>query len=213
MIEVKEISLKIGNKEILKNININVMDGECFGLVGRNGSGKTMLMKVICGFVPATAGSVFVDGAEIGKDRDFPADTGIIIETPGFIPAKSGFANLKNLADLNKRIDDEKIRDTMSFVGLDPDSKLHVSKYSLGMKQRLGLAQAIMEDPKVLILDEPFNGLDMEGVADMRGFLLKQKKEGKTIIVSSHIKEDIDLLCDKYVVMDKGEIIQRWPDE
>ena len=208
MITIKDISLNIKKKIILNNINISVNDGECFGLVGRNGSGKTMLMKVICGFVPQSSGEVSVNGIVIGKDADFPPSVGIIIETPGFLPAKSGFENLRNLAALNNKIDAEKIRETMSFLGLDPDSRLHVSKYSLGMKQRLGLAQAIMEDPEVLILDEPFNGLDMSGVADMRRYLNEIKKKGKTMIISSHNKEDIEILCDKYIVMDKGEIIE-----
>ena len=208
MITIKDISLNIKKKIILNNINISVNDGECFGLVGRNGSGKTMLMKVICGFVPQCSGEVSVNGIVIGKDADFPPSVGIIIETPGFLPAKSGFENLRNLAALNNKIDAEKIRETMSFLGLDPDSRLHVSKYSLGMKQRLGLAQAIMEDPDVLILDEPFNGLDMSGVADMRRYLNEIKKKGKTMIISSHNKEDIEILCDKYIVMDKGEIIE-----
>ena len=178
--------------------------GRIHGLIGRNGSGKTMLMKCICGFVRPTSGTVQVAGKQIGKDCDFPESVGIIIETPGFIPYYSGFRNLKLLADLNKRIGKEEIRRTMLKVGLDPELKRHVRKYSLGMRQRLGLAQAIMENPDLLILDEPMNGLDKEGVADMRKYLLDLKAQGKTILIASHSAEDIDILCDTVCEMDKG---------
>ncbi len=163
-----------------------------------------MLMKCICGFVRPTDGEVFVNNKKIGKDCDFPDNIGIIIESPGFIPYYSGYKNLKLLANLNKRISSEQIRQSMKNVGLDPDLKLHVSKYSLGMRQRLGLAQAIMEDPDFLILDEPMNGLDKDGVADMRKYLHNFKEQGKTIIIASHSMEDIEVLCDTVCEMDKG---------
>jgi len=213
MIELTDISLRIDGKRILNNINLTINEGKCFGLVGRNGSGKTMLMKVLCGFVLPTTGTVTIGNERIGETCDFPSDTGVIIETPGFIQSKSGFKNLKNLAALNGIIGDETVRETMKMVGLDPGSDIPISKYSMGMKQRLGLAQAVMENPKLLVLDEPFNGLDMEGVEDMRGYLLRQKKEGRTIVISSHHKEDIDVLCDDYVVMNHGEIIERVSNE
>ena len=161
-------------------------------------------MKCICGFVKPTEGTVRVDGKQIGKDCDFPENVGIIIETPGFIPYYSGYRNLKLLADLNKKIDGDKIKETMKQVGLDPNLKRHVKKYSLGMRQRLGLAQAIMENPDLLILDEPMNGLDKEGVADMRKYLLELKEQGKTILIASHSAEDIEVLCDTVCEMDKG---------
>ena len=172
IIDMKNINLKIGKNDILKNINVEFEKGKIHGIIGRNGSGKTMLMKCICGFVKPTDGTVFVADKQIGKDCDFPDSVGIIIETPGFIPYYSGYRNLKLLADLNKKIDKEKIRNTMQMVGLVPDLKRHVKKYSLGMRQRLGLAQAIMENPDLLILDEPMNGLDKDGVSDMRKYLL-----------------------------------------
>ena len=165
-----------------------------------------MLMKCICGFVKPTSGTVFVDGKQIGKDCDFPDNVGIIIETPGFIPYYSGYKNLKLLADLNKKIGSDKIKETMKQVGLDPNMKRHVKKYSLGMRERLGLAQAIMENPDLLILDEPMNGLDKDGVADMRKYLLKLKEQGKTILIASHSAEDIEILCDTVCEMDKGEL-------
>ena len=204
VITVKDLCLTIKKTEILKNINVDFAKGRIHGLIGRNGSGKTMLMKCICGFVKPTSGEITVDGKRIGKDCDFPPNIGIIIETPNFIPYYSGYKNLKLLADLNKKIKTEHIKEVMVQVGLDPESKLHVRKYSLGMRQRLGLAQAIMEDPELLILDEPMNGLDKDGVKDMRKYLLDLKEQGKTILIASHNSEDIETLCDTVCEMDKG---------
>ena len=206
MIDVKNVSLTLQKNEILKDISVHFERGKIHGLIGRNGSGKTMLMKSICGFVKPTSGEILVDGKRIGKDCDFPKNTGIIIETPGFIPYYSGFKNLKLLADLRGKITRDDIRKTMEQVGLDPDLKRHVRKYSLGMRQRLGLAQAIMENPDLLVLDEPMNGLDKDGVADMRKYLLDLKAQGKTILIASHSAEDIDILCDTVCEMDKGKL-------
>ncbi len=203
-IEIKDLSLTIKKTEILKKINISFEKGKIHGLIGRNGSGKTMLMKCICGFIKPTEGEIIVNGKRVRKDCDFPDSVGIIIETPGFIPYYSGYKNLKLLADLNKKINKERISSAMKQVGLDPDLKRHVRKYSLGMRQRLGLAQAIMENPDLLILDEPMNGLDNDGVADMRKYLLNLKEQGKTILIASHSTEDIDILCDTVCEMDKG---------
>lgn len=206
IISVKNVDLKIGKTQILKEINVEFEDGKIHGLIGRNGSGKTMLMKCICGFVKPTCGEIIVDGKRVGKDIDFPKDMGIIIETPGFIPYYSGYKNLKLLAGLNNKIGKDEVRESMKKVGLDPDLKRHVKKYSLGMRQRLGLAQAIMENPKILILDEPFNGLDKEGVKEMREYLLSYKEQGKTILICSHSAEDISVLCETVHEMDKGRI-------
>ncbi|MCI7759065.1 MAG: ATP-binding cassette domain-containing protein [[Eubacterium] saphenum] len=206
MIEVRNVSLILQKNEILKDISVHFERGKIHGLIGRNGSGKTMLMKCICGFVKPTSGEITVDGMRIGKDCDFPKNAGIIIETPGFIPYYSGYKNLKLLADLRGKISREDIRKTMEKVGLNPDLKRHVRKYSLGMRQRLGLAQAIMENPDLLILDEPMNGLDKDGVADMREYLLALKEQGKTILIASHSAEDIDILCDTVCEMDKGKL-------
>lgn len=206
MIEIQNVSLTLQKNEILKNISVHFERGIIHGLIGRNGSGKTMLMKCICGFVKPTDGEVYVDGKRIGKDCDFPKNVGIIIETPGFIPYYSGYKNLKLLADLRGKITKDDIRKTMERVGLDPNLKRHVRKYSLGMRQRLGLAQAIMENPELLILDEPMNGLDKDGVADMRQYLLDLKAQGKTILIASHSAEDIDVLCDTVCEMDKGAL-------
>ncbi len=206
IIQINKLNLTLGKTDILKDITVSFEDGQIHGLIGRNGSGKTMLMKCICGFIKVTSGEVIVDGQKIGKDVDFPKDMGIIIETPGFIPYYSGYKNLKLLAGLKGKITKEQIKDTMVKVGLDPNLKRHVRKYSLGMRQRLGLAQAIMENPKLLVLDEPFNGLDKDGVKEMREYLLSYKKQGKTILICSHSSEDISILCDTVHEMDKGKI-------
>jgi len=204
MVDVKNVSLTIGKNEILKSVTASFEKGGIHGLIGRNGSGKTMLMKCICGFIKPTQGLIIVNGKKVGTDCDFPDSVGIIIETPGFIPYYSGYKNLKLLADLKKKITGEQVKAAMRHVGLDPELKRHVRKYSLGMRQRLGLAQAIMENPDMLILDEPMNGLDKEGVADMRKYLLELKEQGKTILIASHSAEDIEVLCDTVCEMDKG---------
>ncbi len=204
IIEIKNVTLQIKKDIILKNIAIEFEQGKIHGLIGRNGSGKTMLMKCICGFVSSTSGEIFVSEKQIGRDCDFPESVGIIIETPGFIPYYSGYKNLKLLADLNKKIDSDAVKKSMEQVGLEPNLKRHVRKYSLGMRQRLGLAQAIMENPDILILDEPMNGLDKDGVADIRACLLSLKEQGKTILIASHSAEDIEILCDTVCEMDKG---------
>ncbi|MGN1276113.1 MAG: ATP-binding cassette domain-containing protein [Floccifex sp.] len=204
MIKIENLNLIIEKKDILNSVNLSFEKGKIHGLIGRNGSGKTMLMKCICGFIKPTSGKVIVNGKQIGRDCDFPENIGIIIETPGFIPYFSGYKNLKLLADLNKKIGRKEIKNSMIQVGLNPDLKCHMKKYSLGMRQRLGLAQAIMEDPDLLILDEPMNGLDKDGVTDMRNYLLTLKNHGKTIVIASHSAEDISVLCDTVCEMDKG---------
>lgn len=209
MIQVKDVSLTIKKTEILKHVTVFLEQGKIHGLIGRNGSGKTMFMKCICGFVKPTEGEIFVNGKRVGKDCDFPDSVGLIIETPGFIPYYSGYKNLKLLANLRKKITGKQVKEAMERVGLDPELKRHVRKYSLGMRQRLGLAQAIMENPELLILDEPMNGLDKEGVADMRRYLLDLKSQGKTILIASHSTEDIAVLCDTVWEMDKGVLTRR----
>ena len=206
MIKVENVSLKIKKDMILRNINVEFDDGKIHGIIGRNGSGKTMLMKCICGFIRPTEGEITVAGKRIGVDCDFPESVGVIIETPEFIPYYTGFKNLKLLADIRHKITDDDIRKSIELVGLDPKLKKSVKKYSLGMRQRLGLAQAIMENPNLLILDEPMNGLDKDGVGEMRKYLLDLKAQGKTILIASHSAEDIDVLCDSVVEMDKGRM-------
>ncbi len=206
IIDVQDVSLKIKEKDILSHVNLQCGRGEICGIIGRNGSGKTMLMKCICGFVRPTSGMVRVLEAQIGKEQDFISDAGIIIETPGFIPYYSGIKNLRLLASVQNKITELQIKETMKKVGLNPDMKRAVRKYSLGMKQRLGLAQAIMENPDIMILDEPFNGLDKEGVLEMRGYFLEMKEAGKTILLCSHSAEDIEVLCDRVYEMEHGKL-------
>ena len=206
-IEVKNIIKKFGNATVLNDISISFEKGKIHGLVGRNGSGKTMLLKCICGFVPVTSGSIFVGGKKVGKDVDIPDNIGIIIEAPGFLPQYSGYKNLKLLSMINKKIQKDEVFQAIEKVGLDPLSKKHVGKYSLGMRQRLGIAQALMENPDILILDEPMNGLDNAGVDDIRKLILSIKENGTTIILASHGKEDIQILCDTVHELDHGKII------
>lgn len=206
-IEVKEVTLTIKNKTILNNVSFSMEKGTAAGLVGDNGSGKTMLMKCICGFVHPQKGEIIVDGKKIGKKVDFPQNIGLIIETPGFIPYFSGYKNLQYLASIKNKISNAQIIDALDMVGLKEEMNKKVGKYSLGMRQRLGIAQAIMEEPDILILDEPMNGLDSFGVEIVCELLLNLKQNGKTILLTSHNKEDIDVLCDKVYRMEKGIFI------
>ncbi len=204
---VENVSLKIKNETILDNINLELEKGKIHGLIGRNGSGKTMLIKCICGFVKASEGNIYVDGVLIGKQTDFPKKCGIIIETPGFVPYYSGYRNLKILAGLNNGTSKEAVKKAMDDTGISYAAGKLVKTYSLGMRQRLGIAQAIMDDPDILFLDEPMNGLDKEGVEDMRKLFLGLKKQGKTILLVSHNSEDIESLCDDIHEIEKGKIV------
>lgn len=204
MIVIENVSKSFGEEQVLKSVTHTFSRGRIHGIVGNNGSGKTVLMKCICGFLHPDAGQIFVGGVQIGKDRDFPEDIGIIIETPGFLPHLSGFQNLKLLATLKRRANDHTIRAVLEQVGLDPGMKKPVGKYSLGMRQRLGLAQALMEDPELLILDEPLNGLDKHGAAHIRHIIKGLREDGKTVLLASHNQQDIDELCDTVCEMDAG---------
>lgn len=206
MIQIQNVSLTLKKRKILSEITLSLEEGKIYGLVGNNGCGKTMLMRCICGFVKPTSGSVTVDGKIIGKDTDYLRGAGIILETPGFISHYSGFRNLKLLAGISAQADKAKIKDSMRLCGLNPDLKLPVRKYSMGMRQRLAIAQAIMEDQRILILDEPMNGLDRNGVEDMRKLLPGLKQEGRLILLTSHNMTDIELLCDEVYEMDNGKL-------
>ena len=194
---VEHVYKSFGMEQILTDVNLKISAGKIFGIVGNNGSGKTVLMKCICGFLQPDSGIIRVNGKIVGKECDFPEDLGVIIETSGFLPNLTGYQNLKILASLKGIIGKEEIREVLLRVGLDPDMRKPVGKYSLGMRQRLGIAQAIMEKPKVLILDEPFNGLDKTGVGHMRGLLRELKGQGKAILLASHNAQDIEVLCDE----------------
>lgn len=205
-IVIEHVTKKFGEDTVLDDINVTMEQGKVYGFAGNNGSGKTVLMKCICGFLPVTKGKIYVNEKVIGTEIDFPESIGVIIETPGFMPNLTGMRNLEILAGLRGNISKEEIRQAMQRAGLNPDLRKSVSKYSLGMRQRLGIAQAIMEQPDFLILDEPFNGLDKHGVADIRNLLLELKEQGKTIILASHNSEDIRILCDQVYEMDGGKM-------
>ena len=203
-ISVQHVYKDFNGEEVLRDVHHDFEAGKIHGIVGNNGSGKTVLFKCICGFLFPSKGKIMVDYEQVGRDMDFPEDMGIIIETPGFLPALTGFKNLQLLASLKRRVGNKEIRETIRRAGLDPDLKKHVAKYSLGMRQRLGIAQAIMEDPSLLVLDEPFNGLDKQGVREMRELIKGLRAKGKTILLASHNAGDIEELCDTVCEMDAG---------
>ena len=204
VIRVEGVYKRFGTDTVLKDVSRSFERGRIHGIVGNNGSGKTVLMKCICGFLIPDGGSITVNGERVGVDVDFPRDMGLIIETPGFLPNVTGVKNLEILASLNKKIGLREIAASMRAVSLDQSMNKPVGKYSLGMRQRLGIAQAIMENPSLLILDEPLNGLDKHGVREMRQLIKWLKEQGKTILLASHNQGDIDELCDTVCEMDAG---------
>lgn len=206
VVDIKNVTKQYGANKVLKDVSMTCETGKIYGLIGRNGSGKTVLLKCVCGLVIPTSGEVSVWGQSVGKDVDFPENIGFIIESPGFLLQESGLSNLKHLASIRGKIGIHEIRQSMTTVGLDPDLKRSVGKYSMGMRQRLGIAQAIMEKPKLLVLDEPMNGLDNQGVEHIRSLLLALKESGVTILLASHFKDDIAYLCDEVYQMDAGII-------
>lgn len=205
-IEVINVNKSFKGEQVLKDINLELYDNKIYGFVGRNGSGKSVLFKLICGYMHPDSGKVIVQGKEVGKDVDFPENLGALIENPGFLWHESGLENLAYLAKITRKISKEEVKAAIESVGLSPDSKKHVGKYSLGMKQRLGIAQAIMEDPDILVLDEPMNGLDDSGMEDMRKLIMEFRKPGKIVLIASHNKDDISILCDKVFRMTKGQL-------
>lgn len=206
IIEVQEVSKSFREHKVLNHISVCFQKGKIYGIVGRNGSGKTVLLECICGLIHQDEGKIVVNGSLIGKEKDIADDMGVIIETPGFLPNYSGFKNLQFLMGLGRKVNPTVICHAMEMVGLNPDEKKKVGKYSLGMRQRLGIAQAIMEDPAVLLLDEPMNGLDKTGVIDMRKLFLDLKNKGTTILMASHSREDVESLCDEVFEMEQGKI-------
>ena len=198
---IENLSKTIKNNKILDNVNLTFESGHVYGLVGRNGSGKTMLLRAICGLIFPDSGKVIIDGKQLHKDISFPESCGIIIENTDLLPNFSAFDNLKMLSEIKNTANDNMIKSAIKSVGLDPDSKKKVKTFSLGMKQRLSIAQALFEDPDILLLDEPTNALDEDGV---KRILLEQKKKNKLIIIASHNKEDISLLSDTVISVSNG---------
>lgn len=205
---INNLTKKLSNTNVLDNINLKLESGKIYGFVGKNGSGKTMLMRAICGLINPTSGEIVIDNKVLGKDISFPDNVGILIENPGFIPSYSGFKNLKYLAKIKNKISDEDIKSVISMVGLDPNDKKSYRKYSLGMKQKLGIAGAIMENPNLLILDEPFNALDEETVENIRNIIKSKKDKENIVILSCHDREEIENLCDEIIEIKLGKIVK-----
>lgn len=206
LIELRNISKSFKGNTLIKNVNIKFHKGKIYGITGSNGSGKSVLFKMICGFIPPDEGDIIIHPDYLDSKTKFPKNFGIIIDRPGYIATKSGFDNLKELAIIQNLISDVEIKSAMKMVGLEPDNKQKVKNYSLGMKQKLSLAQAIMENQEILILDEPFNALDSTSVENIRQLLLSYREQGKTIFITSHNQEDIDLLCDYVLTIDNEQL-------
>ena len=213
-LEVKGISKYFGKTCVLNNINLEMETGHIYGFCGRNGSGKTMLMRIISGLVFPSDGAIIIGGEQLGKDISFPRSIGALIENPGFIPGYSGFKNLKILASIQNKISDEDIREVMLHIGLDPDDRKKAKKYSLGMKQKLGIAAALMEKPDLILLDEPTNALDENSTKVLKEILLEHKRRGALLIVACHIREELEYLSDEIICLNEGHVIKRYvPDK
>ena len=209
VIKLTNVSKVIKKAKVLDNVNLELTSGKVYGLKGKNGSGKTMLMRVICGLISATEGTVEIDGKILGKDMTFPDSVGVLIENPAFIGNYTGFKNLKILASIQNRINDEEIKEAIRKVGLDPDDTRTFKKYSLGMKQRLGIAAAIMEKPDIVILDEPINALDEAGAGLIKGILDELKANGSLIIIACHDTEELNYLSDEIYEIYEGQIVSK----
>lgn len=206
VVRLEDYCKSFKSAEVLKNINLTLESGKVIGLKGKNGSGKTMLMRAISGLILPTSGKVYINDKELGRHISFPPSIGILIENPSFISNYTGFKNLKILASIQNRIRDDEIRDAIRKVGLDPDDKRTFKKYSLGMKQRLGIAAAIMERPDIVILDEPINALDEAGAGLIKGLLDELKANGSLIIIACHDTEELNYLSDEIYEIYDGEI-------
>lgn len=208
-IKIENVNKSIKKAEILKDINLSFEGGKVYGLKGKNGSGKTMLMRAICGLITPDSGTIDINGKILGKDISFPKSIGVLIENPAFISNYTGFKNLKVLSSIQGKIGDEDIRMALEEIGLDPDDKRTFKKYSLGMKQKLGIAAAIMEKPDIVILDEPINALDEASVENVRSILAKQKERGAIIIIACHDKGELEELSDEIIEISDGKIVNK----
>ncbi|MDC7301279.1 ATP-binding cassette domain-containing protein [Agathobacter ruminis] len=206
-IEIQNATKIIKDAVVLDDISLTFESGKIYGFRGKNGSGKTMLMRAIAGLITLTNGKILIDGKQLGKDFSFPESIGVLIENPSFIDSYSGYRNLKALADIKHLIGEEDIRNVISAVGLNPDDKKKYGKYSLGMKQRLGIAAAIMEKPDIILLDEPINALDEKGVEDIRKLLLDLRNGNRIIIVACHDREELNLLSDEIIELADGKVV------
>ncbi len=205
-IKVEDLTKTIKGSTVLKKVNLEFNSGKIYGIVGKNGSGKTMLLRSIAGLIKPTHGTVYVDGQILYKDISFPPEMGIIIEKPDLLEQLSGLENLKFLAEIKNIVSEEQIIEFMKMFSLDPHSKKPLKKYSLGMKQKIGIIQAIMENQKLLILDEPFNALDESTVIILRDLFKEYKNEDKLLIITSHHADDINFLCDEIISLQEGTV-------
>lgn len=208
-LEAIKVGKTIKDREVLKDVTLSLESGRIYGFVGANGSGKTMLFKVLSGLVKPTTGKIIWGGKELHRDFDVLPNMGLILENAGLYPEKTGFQNLRYLAGLRKEVGDDEIREAIKRVGLNPDDKRSFRKYSLGMKQRIVIAQAIMEAPDILFLDEPCNSLDEEGVERIRRIIREEKERGALILLASHMREDIDYLADVVYEVKEGRVSQK----
>ena len=206
-IRLKCVTKKIKQDILLDNISLEFQGGKVYGLQGKNGSGKTMLMRAICGLITLSDGEINIDGEILHKDISFPRSIGALLENPSFLNGYTGLENLKLLADIQGRIEEKELRDCLAKVGLDADDKRVYRKYSLGMKQKLGIAAAVMGSPEIVILDEPINAIDEAGVEKVREILRGLKERGSVIIVACHDREELELLSDEIIKISKGGII------
>lgn len=205
-IVIKNVSKSFDGIEVLHEVNLDLEEGKIYGFIGRNGSGKSVLFKIICGLYYPTSGSVIVDGVDIHKNDVFPNDMRVLIEKPNFLPNLTGLENLKLLASIQNKITEEDIILILDKLNLKKDMNKLYHKYSLGMKQKLAVAQVFMENPKMMIFDEPFNGIEEKTVEVIKKILLEEKNNGKIILISSHIKEDIEELADTIYFVDAGSV-------
>ena len=203
---VKDLSKKFKKVTILENINMKFESGKIYGIVGRNGSGKSVFLKILCSFYKPTTGEVLFDNVNYNSNNNFPPSVRALIENPTFFPDLTGFENLKLLSSIQNKISDEEIMKTLDQVNLLSEKDKKYSEYSLGMKQKLGIAQVLMENPDVMIFDELFNGIEEKTVEKIRNILLELKNQNKIIIVTSHIKEDIGVLSDEVYKFDCGRV-------
>lgn len=208
-IEFKNVTKKFKDIIILNNINLTFESGNIYGLFGRNGSGKSVFLKLLCGFYTPSEGEIFYNGENLNKKLEFPPNTRALIEKPNFFPDLTGFENLKFLAEIQNKIADKEINDILEFLGLEKEKNKRYSKYSLGMKQKLGIAQVLMENPDVIVLDEPFNGVENVTVLKIIDYLKEEAQKGKLIFISTHIMEDLEKLTDKIYYFDNGAINEK----
>ncbi|MFX0548270.1 ATP-binding cassette domain-containing protein [Hathewaya histolytica] len=206
-LKVENLSKEIKNTKVLNNINLKLSKGRIYGFRGKNGSGKTMLFRALCGLIKPTEGKIEINGQVLGEHISFPESVGVIIEYPGFLPNLTGYENLKLISEINNKVGYKEIKEIISAVGLDPENRKKFKKYSLGMKQRLGIAQALMENPELIILDEPTNALDSDAVGLIKELLINMKKNNKLILIASHDKEELEFLSDEIFYIEDGSIV------